>query len=1132
MHRWLLNCILTICLIVGPHASAPAEPPKRVALVIGIGDYAASRGGLASLDHPVPDALAVATELKKLGFKTTFKADLTKSEFLSALDAFVRDDAGADLVLIYFAGHGIQIARENYLVPSDATNGSAADLERHALLLEELFNHAAAVAPHGKRIIFVDACRNLIGKENAKWTALLDDPERPIVAGLGRIGKISGSIIAFATQPGYMASDGAGEHSPFATAILAHIGAKVFFSSAIKIIQQEVYDKSGFDEETHQKQLPYIEDGLPDARLALADVEPLDEREQLLFNMAGINPDVRSQVERIAHNNDVPLAPLYGALIVAAGGGEDAQVREKQLESAAKSFLELQNMIRTLSSSDPKVTELRKAAESDLALGKFEAVHAELRGAKEIDQAAGKALEVQLKTDEANLKARNLSEAASLALDAEAYMTQQVHIRDAANELAQATQLAERWQERQLAWKYTIMEAYALDELGELAGETAALSEAIDAYGKALTLTSRSANPGQWAMTEHNLGDALDDLGGRTDDTALLEEAVRAYREALSERPRERMLLEWADTQSNLGGALIDLGTLANDTARLEEAVATFGEVLREPTRERAPDVWARAENRLGNALETLGERTHDAVRFKEAITAYREALKETPQERNPIGWALTENNLGIALRNLGDLGKNTELLENAVTAYREALKQFSRERTPLKWAKTENNLGLALQDLGEHTNDTALFKEAVIALGEALKESARESPRELAGMQFNFGNALSVLGERTNNRALLENAVTAYREALKGSTGDDKAKVELQLALVLILLGPARFEEAHAAVREVSLYYEISGNSAMREAIAALEEEMARLQKLAEQSAHLAGDLKDAAAAASQGLDIARKLAAQDPGNAQAQRDVTVSLTNLGDVKLQGGDGAGALAAYQESLDIARRLAAQDPGNAQAQRDVSVSLNKLGDVKLQGGDGAGALAAYQKSLDIRHKLAAQDPGNAQAQRDVSVSLEKLGNVKLQEGDGAGALAADQESLDIRRKLAAQDPSNAQAQRDVAASLNNRCWTRVIIGQQLQQALLDCSESLRIQPNDAYTLDSRGFAYLKLDQFDNAIVDFNAALKINSKLASSLYGRSLAKLTNGDGAAADADLAAAKAIKADIAEELAGYGIK
>ena len=69
--------------------------------------------------------------------------------------------------------------------------------------------------------------------------------------------------------------------------------------------------------------------------------------------------------------------------------------------------------------------------------------------------------------------------------------------------------------------------------------------------------------------------------------------------------------------------------------------------------------------------------------------------------------------------------------------------------------------------------------------------------------------------------------------------------------------------------------------------------------------------------------------------------------------MRLQAGDRAGALAAYEESLAIRRKLAEADPGNAEAQRDLSVSLDKIGDVKLQAGDRAGALAAYEESLAI-----------------------------------------------------------------------------------------------------------------------------------------------------------------------------------
>jgi hypothetical protein len=103
------------------------------------------------------------------------------------------------------------------------------------------------------------------------------------------------------------------------------------------------------------------------------------------------------------------------------------------------------------------------------------------------------------------------------------------------------------------------------------------------------------------------------------------------------------------------------------------------------------------------------------------------------------------------------------------------------------------------------------------------------------------------------------------------------------------------------------------------------------------------AGDLQDAAAAATQSLDISRKLAAQTQGNAQAQYDVAVSLQYFGNVKLQEDDMAGALAAYQESLGIIRKLVVQDQGNTPGQRGVALILSKVGDVKLKEGECGGS---------------------------------------------------------------------------------------------------------------------------------------------------------------------------------------------
>ena len=71
---------------------------------------------------------------------------------------------------------------------------------------------------------------------------------------------------------------------------------------------------------------------------------------------------------------------------------------------------------------------------------------------------------------------------------------------------------------------------------------------------------------------------------------------------------------------------------------------------------------------------------------------------------------------------------------------------------------------------------------------------------------------------------------------------------------------------------------------------------------------------------------------------------------------------------------------------------------------------------------------------------------------------------------------------------------NGRCWTRALVGE-LQAALADCNEALRLQPGVAPTLDSRGFTYLKMGEWDSAIDDYSSALQLDPRLASSLYGR-------------------------------------
>lgn len=108
--------------------------------------------------------------------------------------------------------------------------------------------------------------------------------------------------------------------------------------------------------------------------------------------------------------------------------------------------------------------------------------------------------------------------------------------------------------------------------------------------------------------------------------------------------------------------------------------------------------------------------------------------------------------------------------------------------------------------------------------------------------------------------------------------------------------------------------------------------------------------------------------------------------------------------------------------------------------------------------------------------------------------------------------------------------LNTACWERTKVGLQMDAAMADCNESLRLDPSSAEAFDTRCFAFYRLGQYVAAIKDCTAALDRNAKLPNSLYVRGLAKLKTGDTAGSNADIAAAKAINPKIADEYAGYG--
>ena len=132
------------------------------------------------------------------------------------------------------------------------------------------------------------------------------------------------------------------------------------------------------------------------------------------------------------------------------------------------------------------------------------------------------------------------------------------------------------------------------------------------------------------------------------------------------------------------------------------------------------------------------------------------------------------------------------------------------------------------------------------------------------------------------------------------------------------------------------------------------------------------------------QALQLCEQLRKANPGSAEAARDVSLSLHGLSDLLVQGGQGGDAeqaLSHYQQALHLREQLRKDNPGSAEAARDVSASLLRLGNFLArpgQAGDAEKALGYYQQALQLCEQLRTDNPGSAQAARDVYVSRYHL----------------------------------------------------------------------------------------------------------------------------------------------------------
>ena len=186
---------------------------QRVALVIGNASYAHA----PRLANPLNDAADIGAALTRLGFAVTKLENADFATLLQGLLAFTRAAAVAEVAVVFYAGHGIEVDQRNFLVPVDAKLVSDQEVEFETVPLELVTRSVARAS--GLRLVILDACREnpfAVSMQRAGAT-------RAIGRGLARVEPAGETLVAYAAKEGTVAADGEGRNSPYSEALLSHL---------------------------------------------------------------------------------------------------------------------------------------------------------------------------------------------------------------------------------------------------------------------------------------------------------------------------------------------------------------------------------------------------------------------------------------------------------------------------------------------------------------------------------------------------------------------------------------------------------------------------------------------------------------------------------------------------------------------------------------------------------------------------------------------------------------------------------------------------------------------------------------------------------------------------------------------
>ena len=360
----IVAVLLFSCLgPIGAQAAAvqePApEPAKRLAIVMGNSNYQSAR--LPHLANADNDARRLSESLKRLNFDVLTGTDLSSEGFAKLFQQADGKLATASAVLIFYAGHGVQLQGENFLLPVDTPDAQNLEqLTAHAIRLNDVISRFAS--RERQTFIFLDACRN---NPVGKGASVAD--------GLAQVEVGENTFVAFATQPGNTTVDGAGDNSPFTTALLQNVEIPGLSISdmmirvrneteALTLGRQVPWDQSNLREQFYFTEQQVLDPAQLSASLSRILSDPV-AKEKLQVELA--SNDLQTAVIIVGQTlRSVEITPPAGPAAKPAG------TQVASLEGAKQSVVSgLETLIVGKSAGEPdpeKATDLARSIQTEL----------------------------------------------------------------------------------------------------------------------------------------------------------------------------------------------------------------------------------------------------------------------------------------------------------------------------------------------------------------------------------------------------------------------------------------------------------------------------------------------------------------------------------------------------------------------------------------------------------------------------------------------------------------------------------------------------------------------------------------------------------------------------------------------